>query len=225
MAENGGVVWKAQYQVFGKAEVDSSSSVTNNLRFPGQYHDEETGMHYNWNRYYDPENGRYTQVDLIGFRGGLHLYIYANIKPIKLIDNLGLACFAYRPLQGAMKIFGVYGDKNDEKFNTFLAHEQLFFEDGGGISNIGFFDDGELKSEKNLQEYNPCHNSGWNDCVMRESVFRISKKKYNLLWDIKTGYKYNCQDWADDVRSMYRILIFDPEVLEKCKPTCSEMSK
>ena len=45
VAENGGVVWKAQYQVFGKAEIDGSSTLTNNLRFPGQYYDEETCLH------------------------------------------------------------------------------------------------------------------------------------------------------------------------------------
>ena len=90
MAENGGVVWKAQYQVFGKAEISNDSTVTNNLRFPGQYYDEETGMHYNWNRYYDPESGRYSQTDPIGLLGGLHLYTYVTNKPSSRIDPQGL---------------------------------------------------------------------------------------------------------------------------------------
>ena len=90
VAENGGVVWKAQYQVFGKAEISNDSTVTNNLRFPGQYYDEETGMHYNWNRYYDPESGRYTQVDPIKLFGGLNLYGYTQNNPILSIDPWGL---------------------------------------------------------------------------------------------------------------------------------------
>nr|WP_269465326.1 RHS repeat domain-containing protein [Desulfomicrobium orale] len=90
VAENGGVVWKAQYQVFGKAEISNDSTVTNNLRFPGQYYDEETGMHYNWNRYYDPESGRYSQTDPIGLLGGLHLYTYVTNKPSSRIDPQGL---------------------------------------------------------------------------------------------------------------------------------------
>ena len=45
-AVNGAVVWSAKYSSFGEAEVDISSTITNNLRFPGQYFDQETGLHY-----------------------------------------------------------------------------------------------------------------------------------------------------------------------------------
>lgn len=66
-------------------------TVENNLRFPGQYEDGETGFYYNFQRYYDPVRGRYTQVDPIGFAGGdLNLYGYANNRPINLLDYLGL---------------------------------------------------------------------------------------------------------------------------------------
>jgi RHS repeat-associated protein len=61
--ENGEVVWKADYLPFGEAKVDPSSMVNNNFRFPGQYFDEETGLHYNWHRYYDPRTGRYLTPD------------------------------------------------------------------------------------------------------------------------------------------------------------------
>ena len=52
----GTVVWQAAYLPFGKAQIQTET-VKNNLRFPGQYFDEETGLHYNWNRFYDPETG------------------------------------------------------------------------------------------------------------------------------------------------------------------------
>jgi RHS repeat-associated protein len=59
--------------------------------YPGQYFDEETGLHYNWQRYYDPETGRYTKTDPVGFDGGdTNLYRYALNSPQNLFDQLGL---------------------------------------------------------------------------------------------------------------------------------------
>lgn len=48
-----------------------------NLRMQGQYHDRETGLHYNTFRYYDPETGRFISEDPIGLAGGRNLYQYA----------------------------------------------------------------------------------------------------------------------------------------------------
>ncbi len=59
---SGRVVWSATYDAFGAAQI-AISEVENNLRFPGQYYDAETGFHYNWNRYYDPATGRYLSAD------------------------------------------------------------------------------------------------------------------------------------------------------------------
>jgi RHS repeat-associated protein len=65
--------------------------VVNNLRFPGQYFDAETGLHYNYHRVYDPETGRYLQPDPTGIRGGRnHLYVYAGGNPVIWIDPWGL---------------------------------------------------------------------------------------------------------------------------------------
>ncbi|MCP4706780.1 MAG: hypothetical protein GY865_19455 [candidate division Zixibacteria bacterium] len=89
-AVNGLVVWAAKYSSFGKAEVDPGSGVENNLRFPGQYYDGETGLHQNWNRYYDPTTGRYITPDPIGLDGGINLFAYTENNPINLIDPKGL---------------------------------------------------------------------------------------------------------------------------------------
>jgi RHS repeat-associated protein len=87
---NGAVVWSARYSAFGKSDVQVET-VTNNLRFPGQYYDVETGLFYNWFRYYDPKIGRYLKGAPSG--GSLtqnHLYAYVNDKPIATIDPNGL---------------------------------------------------------------------------------------------------------------------------------------
>ncbi len=83
---NGAVVWNAQYNSIGKAVVDMTATAVNNLRFPGQYYDEETGLHYNWNRYYDPSTGRYVTTDPIGFEGGVNLYAYVDNNPTNYFD-------------------------------------------------------------------------------------------------------------------------------------------
>ena len=87
---SGAVVWSAKYNSFGKATIDGSSTVTNNLRFPGQYEDEETGLYYNWHRYYSNNTGRYLKNDPIWSKKGLSLYSYVLNNPTTIIDPLGL---------------------------------------------------------------------------------------------------------------------------------------
>ena len=87
--DDGVVVWQAAYLPYGEAQIQTNT-VVNNLRFPGQYFDAETGLQYNWNRYYDPETGRYISADPIGLAGGLNLYAYVGGNPVNWTDPEGL---------------------------------------------------------------------------------------------------------------------------------------
>ncbi len=74
---------------FGRAT--GPAAAESPLRFQGQLEDEETGLHYNYYRYYDPELGRYISPDPIGTDGGLNLYAYCANRPHAEIDPAGLA--------------------------------------------------------------------------------------------------------------------------------------
>lgn len=67
-----------------------SEAVSFNLRYPGQQWDEETGLSYNLNRYYDPMAGRYTQSDPIGLDGGWNRFAYVGSDPLNFADDEGL---------------------------------------------------------------------------------------------------------------------------------------
>jgi RHS repeat-associated protein len=92
----GDTLYECQYNAYGQIinethHQDDIDSLPNNpLRFQGQYYDEETGLHYNLNRYYDPFTGRYITQDPLGILGGLNSYQYVNGDPINWIDPLGL---------------------------------------------------------------------------------------------------------------------------------------
>lgn len=97
----GFIVWSALQDPFGKMAVAPGSTLTNNLRFPGQYYDAETGLHYNWNRYYQVEIGRYIGSDPVGVKGGSNAYAYAMAMVLKQIDPFGLMtlCEALKKIQ------------------------------------------------------------------------------------------------------------------------------
>jgi RHS repeat-associated protein len=92
---SGTVVWAADYKPFGEATV-TVSTITNNLRFPGQYYDAETGLNYNINRTYNTTLDRYLEADGVGIKKGTnHLYLYAYANPLQFVDPYGLLSCVY----------------------------------------------------------------------------------------------------------------------------------
>ena len=88
---SGAVAWRSSYAGFGEAQLGTPQLAQPfNIRFPGQYYDAETGLHYNRYRYYDPSIGRYISADPIGQAGGVNLYTYVLNDPVNWMDPFGL---------------------------------------------------------------------------------------------------------------------------------------
>ena len=81
------LIWRWESDAFGSTlatqdpDADGKATVIN-LRFPGQYYDAESGLHYNWNRYYDSASERYVSSDPIGLEGGLNTFGYVEQSPL-----------------------------------------------------------------------------------------------------------------------------------------------
>ncbi|MBI4690096.1 MAG: fibronectin type III domain-containing protein [Nitrospirae bacterium] len=87
--KNGEKVWEGEFLPFGE-EYFITGTVNNNLRFPGQYYDKETGLCRNGQRDYNNIIGRYLEKDPSGLQGGTnHLYLYVGNNPLSSIDPSG----------------------------------------------------------------------------------------------------------------------------------------
>ncbi|WON86466.1 MULTISPECIES: DUF6765 family protein [unclassified Delftia] len=91
------VVWRARQTPWGAPAMHQAGHTSLprqqavlNLRLPGQYFDEESGLHDNWHRSYDPASGRYLQPDPLGYPDGPDAYLYAGGDPLNRIDPTGL---------------------------------------------------------------------------------------------------------------------------------------
>ncbi|WP_157494571.1 DUF6531 domain-containing protein [Kutzneria sp. 744] len=87
--ERGEIAWRQESTLWGQALGTLTGRADTPLRFPGQYFDPETGLHYNYLRYYDPVAGRYTSADPLGLFGGLSPHGYVH-NPTGWTDALGL---------------------------------------------------------------------------------------------------------------------------------------
>lgn len=89
--ERGELAWHGTYDDWGELVSSSSPGLEPPLRFPGQYADAETDLHYNRSRYYSPSNGNFLTPDPLGIVAGFNEFLYAP-NPINWVDPLGLDC-------------------------------------------------------------------------------------------------------------------------------------
>ncbi|HHC4736278.1 TPA: RHS element core protein, partial [Escherichia albertii] len=91
ISPEGETAWRGEYDEWGNLlGEENPQHLQQPYRLPGQQYDEESGLYYNRNRYYDPLQGRYITQDPIGLEGGWNLYQYP-LNPTTKIDPLGLS--------------------------------------------------------------------------------------------------------------------------------------
>jgi RHS repeat-associated protein len=135
----GRVVGRLERSAFGRTRPVPGSKATTPIRFPGQYEDEETGLHYNRYRYYDPETGAYASPDPMGVLGGFATYAYGP-NPVAWYDPMG---WTHR-----MTV-----QSNNSGFNNFLREEGH-----GEAGKKGFgYASGMENCPKDLQSRARCH--------------------------------------------------------------------
>ncbi|CAK15841.1 RHS repeat-associated core domain-containing protein [Pseudomonas entomophila] len=122
--EQGNVAWAGQYKAWGEVREERSAwakqqGLGNPIRFQGQYHDQETGLHYNRHRYYDPNVGRFVSQDPISYRGGLNLFTYTP-NPTYWVDPYGLS-----PTENCNKCASKSTSNNNEPETLSISRRQL----------------------------------------------------------------------------------------------------
>ncbi|SBV00099.1 RHS repeat-associated core domain-containing protein [Streptomyces sp. Ncost-T6T-1] len=86
---SGDIAWRSRTTLWGATAWPRTSTAYTPLRFPGQYDDPETGLHYNFFRHYDPEAARYVSPDPLGLAAGPNPVAYVD-NPFTWCDPLGL---------------------------------------------------------------------------------------------------------------------------------------
>jgi RHS repeat-associated protein len=132
-----------------------------NLRFPGQYFDGETGLHYNYARDYDPATGRYVESDPIGLQGGINTYTFVNDTPVMDDDTDGLEAVSYLLHHPPGLPSELPSPTVRPEVKSYICK---FLKECNGNRNCAF---GKIYAIRHQQVGNTFPN--WNDPVMREA--------------------------------------------------------
>ncbi len=217
--ESGAVVAAYEYDDFGGL-ISASGPMAEvfAFRFSTKYFDSETGLYYYGYRFYSPPLMRWLNRDPIGEDGGVNLYAFCGNNGISRFDKDGQAYFIKRRLDYTPWIEFFAQNADRDITNRELVHEQLIFEDNKEPVNIGYFSDSKTKTDSVWKNRKWVRVPGrYNDCVMRKAVEQVKPLPYSLLGNEEKGIpQYNCQDYADALRSKYAELIKDKKIRCEC---------
>ncbi|WP_232303642.1 DUF6531 domain-containing protein [Pseudofrankia sp. DC12] len=93
---DGHLAWHSRTTLWGVSPPPAPATTDCPLRFPGQYHDPETGLNYNFHRYYDPFTAGYQTPDPLGLAAAPNPRSYVR-NPLSWLDPYGLAPCSLNP--------------------------------------------------------------------------------------------------------------------------------
>jgi RHS repeat-associated protein len=173
--KDGKQIWTMQAEAFGNTTPKTDNTITNNLRFPGQYFDEETQTHYNYFRDYSPITGRYVESDPIGLNGGMNSYGYVN-NPLVFLDPMGLFCI---PLPSETTPWvEIWRSKPTRRFDG-----PKFSDITGALGSCKWSEDISIEEERKSRTRELCYECELLDCGEK-----------NCAWKTKYG------DWTREER-------------------------
>ena len=182
------------------------------LRMPGQYHDKETSLFYNYFRNFDPALGRYVESDPIGLLAGVNTYAYVGGNPLSSTDPLGLKAYQCRKPLDALGGTGtrsgpdIWGNPAYHQYSCVIdANGQVTCggqdRSGAGLGIPGTpWKGSEGRASNDKYDANRCEptydNKCFDDCLKEE--WKKPRPRYGIPWGI------DCQDYDDDVNSRCR---------------------
>ncbi|MFE2451122.1 DUF6531 domain-containing protein [[Kitasatospora] papulosa] len=119
--EQGEVAWHTRASLWGSTSWNRGAGAYTPLRFPGQYFDPESGLHYNRHRHYDPDSGRYLSPDPLGLVPAPNAVTYVD-NPTRWIDPLGLAGCPHRSGEHRHSVVLGVNQAPDNASNSLAAH-------------------------------------------------------------------------------------------------------
>ena len=224
VSESGTIAAQYVYDPYGNV-IEQHGMMPNqfNFGFSTKYLDREVGLVGYQYRFLRPLLGRWLNRDPKGEEGGVNLYAFCRNNSVLNIDGDGRAYFAVRKLNSKWLPDLATEDVHEsiggimDRLNIQLLHEHLFFQDGKSPQNIGFCDVG-IFFEDSMSGYIQTL-GGYDDCIMRKAINRVSTPLYSLVGNILLGFmnKCNCQTYADMLRTEYSRLITDSSVRCDCR--------